>query len=362
VDWRTSPLIASWWGEGHHPLCAVLKLPLLPPAAAFLGITTLRAAAYRRRWLPASRLPVPVVSVGNLTVGGTGKTPMVRWVAQRLVGAGRRTLIFSSGFGARAAGQDLDEEGASLRRAVPGALVLQAAHPRRALAAATSRQGALPDVVVLDDGFQKLGILRDLDIVMLDATRPFGSGLTIPAGPLRERRSALRRASFVVLSRTELVAPEAALALKSRLEAELGGTPVLRQRHEPSALLFSGRPPASLRGTSVFLLSAIAHPRAFEATVRRLGAHVAGHDAFRDHAALPPATVERSLARARGLGAQVVLCSTKDAPKLASFVAPSPPIDALDIEVVFEDDAAPLERRLLGLFERSGHAVTAQRA
>src|SRR5206468_4274817 len=119
-----------------------------------------RRAAYARGWVESVKLPVPTISVGNLTAGGTGKTPMVRWIAQHLVESGRRPLVFSSGFGSRADGSALDEEGAALARVLPGVRVAQDRDPRSALAGVFQSPGA-PGAVVLDDGFQKLCIRRD---------------------------------------------------------------------------------------------------------------------------------------------------------------------------------------------------------
>lgn len=338
-------MIETWWGERTHPFWAVVRIPLVPFSLLVGGAAALRRGAYRRGFLRSTRLPVPAISVGNLTVGGTGKTPMVRWVAERVLAAGRRPLVFSSGFGARADGSTLDEEGASLQRALPGVAIRQGPDPRRALVEACAGQGR-PDAVILDDGFQKLAIRRDLDVVMLDATRPFGTGLAMPAGPLREWRSALRSATVIALSRVDLAGPDRAAGLRARLEASLPGIPVLRQRHEATRLLRSGMPASGLRGLGVHLISAIAHPRAFEATVLGLGARVLGHDAFRDHAPLPASVVERTLARARAEGADLVLGSAKDAPKLDAFTDATPRIDALDIAVRFEDDPAPLVERM----------------
>jgi tetraacyldisaccharide 4'-kinase len=344
-------MIATWWGEGRHPLWVALRLPLIPFSLPYGAAAALRRTAYRRGWLRAITLPVPAISIGNLTVGGTGKTPMVRWVAERILAAGRRPLVFSSGFGARADGSTLDEEGASLKRALPGVPIRQGRDaPRLLLEACSSPER--PDAIVLDDGFQKLAIRRDLDLVMLDATRPFGTGLAVPAGPLREWPAALAAAGVIVLSRVDLAGPDRGLALKRRVEARVPGVPVLRQRHDATRLVRSGAPAADLRGLGVHLISAIAHPRAFEETVRRTGARVLGHDAFMDHAPLPGRVVERALARARDEGADLLLASAKDAPKLEAWRDCSPRVDALDITVVFEDDPAPLVDRLEALLGR----------
>jgi len=344
-------MIATWWGESKHPGWRLVRLPLIPFSVIYGAAAAARRAAHESGWARPLELPVPTISVGNLTVGGTGKTPMVRWLAGHLAATGRRPLVFSSGFGARADASALDEEGASLARALPGVRVLQGRDPDRVLADACRGPDA-PGAIVLDDGFQKLGIRKDLDLVMLDASRPFGSGFTVPAGPLREWAGTLRRAHVIVLSRTELVAPEQIPGIVRRIEARAPGIPILRQRHVATTLVRSGRPASELSGAGVYLISAIAHPQAFEAMARRLGARVLGHDAFKDHAPLPRDLVERTLARARAAGADLVLSSAKDAPKLDAFLAATPPVDALDIAVQFEDDPSALLERLEALFGR----------
>jgi tetraacyldisaccharide 4'-kinase len=362
VDWRTSPLIATWWGERRDPWRGLLRLPLIPPAGLLALAAKVRAAAYARGWRHRLRLPVPTISVGNLTVGGTGKSPTVRWLARRLVARGLRPIVFSSGFGSRSIDGRLDEEGAALLAALPEARILQA-RDRGATLARAFEDGARPaDVVVLDDGFQKLWIERDLDVVMLDATRPFGPGWVVPAGPLRECRSALRRAGVVILSRSDLVQPEALAALRREVAAVAPRAIVCVQRHRAATLLFSGAPASSLVGRRVYLLSAIAHPRAFDATVAACGAVVVGHDAFRDHASLPRRSVMGVVDRARRAGADLVLCTAKDAPKIGRDAALSLPIDALDVDVAFDDGGAALDARLSQLFESTRHAVPTHEA
>ena len=260
-------MIATWWGERSIPAGSLVRLPLIPFSFVFGAAAAARRAAYARGWVRAAELPVPTISVGNLTVGGTGKTPMVRWLAEHLAATGRRPLVFSSGFGARADASALDEEGASLARALPGVRVLQGRDPRSRRWPTRAAEPDAPGAIVLDDGFQKLGIRRDLDLVMLDATRPFGSGFAVPAGPLREWAGALTRAP-----RHRAVAHRARRR-RSRSPGSCAGSrralPASRSSRSVTSATTARSAPAgpraTLRATGVYLISAIAHPQRLRA-------------------------------------------------------------------------------------------------
>jgi tetraacyldisaccharide 4'-kinase len=291
------------------------------------------------------------VSVGNLTVGGAGKTPCVRFLAERLLALGRRPIVLSRGYGAPVPGTGLDEEGASLVAAVPG-LVVDQGRGRREGRGDWSAVSADPSaVLLLDDGFQKLVCARDLDLLLVDATRPFGNRRCLPAGPLREPLTAAARADVVLLTRADQAPASQLSALRREVERLRPGAPILRARHAPARLLRSGLPPETLRGKKVALLSAVAHPAAFAATVRALGAEVAAHLAKRDHAPLGRAALLEATRTAKRVGASLVLCTAKDLPKLPAPEEDdgAPPLDALDVVLEFLDDPAPLFAALRSL-------------
>jgi len=305
------------------------------PAALFGAGARLRGALYERGWFASERVEAPVVSVGNLSVGGTGKTPAVAWVARELIARGRRPGIASRGYRARP-GEESDEA-RSLARELPG--VPHAAHPRRVEAArALLARGC--DVVVLDDGFQHRALARDLDLVLVDASRPWGlpppaEGVPpvcalLPRGLLREPPSALARADALIVTRADQVAPRELEVLRARLVELAPGRPVATAEHRARALrpLAGGeaRPLQDLRGARVELLSGIGNPEGFERSVRALGAEVAAHRRFADHHDY----AEADLA---GLGARVVT-TTKDAVKLVGLSA-ARALDAWVLEVEF---------------------------
>jgi tetraacyldisaccharide 4'-kinase len=292
------------------------------PAAVFGAMAGLRGALYDRGLLPTERIDAPVISVGNLTAGGTGKTPFVALVVRELARRGLRPGIVSRGYGARVAGAS-DEVG-ELARALDG-VPQREDHDR-----ARGARALLPacDAIVLDDGFQHRRLARDLDLVLVDATRPFGLAAhggepvraLLPRGLLREHPSALARAHAVVLTRADQAPPAELAELQDELERWAPGAPFLRAVHRPVRLAGLGglrdAGPESLRGARVWLASGIAHPEAFERSARGLGAEVVGHRRFPDHHAWSAEDAREVAAEAERAGALLVTTG-KDAVKLA---------------------------------------------
>ena len=226
--------------------------------------------------------------MGNLAVGGAGKTPVALAIAERLLEAGRRPAVLSRGYGATrgddrvvadgervlldaAAGGD---EPVLLARRLPGLRVL--CGPDRArLAARAVALGA--DVLLLDDGFQHRRLARDLDVVVVDASNPWGNGHCLPFGPNREPRSALRRAGLVWLTHADRASPDALAALRALALGATGRAPV-ESRHAPrdlaDGLLARSFPLAGLAGRRVGLLTGVARPGSVRRTVESLGATV----------------------------------------------------------------------------------------
>lgn len=295
----------------------------LPPAFApvaralaagyWLGLR-LHAAALSFR--PPRRAPVPVVSVGNVSVGGTGKTPFVRWCVQALASAGLHPAIALRGYRAR---DGLSDEAEEFRAMLPGIPVAVGADRLAALARARSAGKAF-DCAVLDDGFQHRSLARDLDIVLVDATRPAIDGPLLPAGWLREPADALRRADLVVVTRARAVDD----ALAGRIASLSGRPPRAWAAHEWTRIERTGAggrdmPIEALRGTRVVAATALANPAAFVADAEAHGARVVADLRFRDHHAYSAADASRIAATARSKDA-AVLCTGKDWAKLRPLV------------------------------------------
>lgn len=325
------------------------------PAALFSLAARLRGRLYDLRLLPRARTDVPVISVGNLTTGGTGKTPMVVHLCEELLSRGLLPGVLARGYG-RAPGAELNDEGQLLARRLPR--VPQVQDPDRVAGAERLLERGV-DVIVLDDGFQHRRLGRDLDLVLIDATRPFGLpaaegeavAALLPRGLLREPPSALARADALVLTRVDGLGAGELADLEARLLDLAPGKPLLRTRHAPRALrgLDGGgeRPLSSLRGAPVRPLCAIGHPRAFLDTLASLGARLVDPVILPDHHLYTPADLA---GLEHGPGAPLVVTTAKDAVKLAPL-APALPMLVLEIELELLSGAPVLEALLDSLPE-----------
>ncbi|MBK8096636.1 MAG: tetraacyldisaccharide 4'-kinase [Planctomycetes bacterium] len=302
-----------------HPL----RQALWPLGLLYGCVAGFRNWLFDARLKRIERLAAPVVSVGNLTVGGTGKTPTVAWLSALARRHGRRPGVLARGYG-RVPGAELNDEGQMLAQAMPW--LLQQQDPDR-VAAGRRLLAAGADFVILDDGFQHRRLHRDIDLLCLDATAPFGNGQCLPAGDLREWRSGLERASLVLLTRAGHLDGHAIAARIDRIRelAADEALPVFACTHEPVALRGEpgggALPPDALRGQRAVLLSAIARPQSLRATAEELGIEVVQELRFVDHHVYTDADVAAALAAAERASA-VLLTTEKDDVKLARFAIP----------------------------------------
>lgn len=300
----------------------------LPVAPLYRGAVAARHAAYRRGWLRRTRLPVPVISVGNLTFGGTGKTPMVIALVRDLVRLGRQPAVLTRGY--RRLGDDqvvvtgphprqrpseVGDEPLEMARRLPGVPVVVDADRGRGGHEAV-RLGA--DVVVLDDGFQHLRLERDLDVVLIDAGDPWGGGHLPPLGRLREPMAELRRADAVVITKVPPDWRPVVASIEASVERIAPNPQVFVSRLLPSRLR---RPdgewvrPDALRNRRVFVFAGLGRPGGFLDTVRETGAEVVGKRWFEDHHPYSDSDLAEVLAVASDAGA-VPVTTGKDAVKL----------------------------------------------
>jgi tetraacyldisaccharide 4'-kinase len=311
-----------------------------------------RNAAYHAGWLAVDSASVPVVSVGNLTLGGTGKTPLVAWVARQLAAAGVPPAIVSRGYGAKPG--ETSDEAAELAILLPD--VPHVANRSRAAGARTAASlGAR--VIVLDDGFQHRRLARDLDIVAIDATDPFGCDRLFPRGLLREPVAGLARAGGVVLTRADAVDEDRRRQIRATVERACGAPPTAWAEavHRPARLRrFSGPtlPLADLRGQRVFAAAGIGNPAAFRRTLGTLGPSIAGCRWFADHHAYADQDLEEVAAAGRDAGCDLIVTTLKDLVKIRSDELAGLPVVALEIALEMisggDDIGAAIDRAIAG--------------
>ena len=320
-------------------LLFLLRLLLLPfTVLVYLGVSA-RNALYDTGLLSASDVPAPVISVGNLTVGGTGKTPLVIELAARAARAGKQAAIVARDYGAEADEEGRTDEVALMAARCPQALIVAGPSKLRAAREAAER-GA--EVILVDDGLQHRALHRDLEIVLVDARAPFGNGMVLPGGSLREPASGIARADAIVLTHGEELNPPQREAAEATVRAYRRPVAVVWARHEPIGVRrVTGGPledAALLSGRDVHLFCGLASPEGFRHTVSQLGARVTGVTAFGDHHAFTPADLARVRAQAR---ASLLVCTEKDALKVARIPG-NDDVLCLVIDLVLDGQLPPL--------------------
>lgn len=313
--------------------------PLAPASALVGAIASARDLAFRWGLLPSQAAGVPVISVGNCIAGGSGKTPVVAELLDLLLALKRQPAVIARGYGAEADGRN-DEA-----KMLPGPVHC---HPRRVRAAAEAI-AAGADCLIMDDGFQHRALQRHLDLVCIDASRPWGwvdsrRGAYLPWGLMREGPAALRRAQALIASRWD----QASEAQRSHLRNLAHGRqlPLLRCQHRPHRLRpVHATPTAAGAGDQLeqlpqgrwLALSAIAHPQAFHHTLRQAGAQLVEFISFPDHHHFRACDLRAVRQRAAQHKARVI-CTAKDAVKLAALVAELPAMECwcLDIQLHWE--------------------------
>lgn len=293
-----------------------------------------RGSLYQWGFLLSRELEAIVISVGNLTAGGTGKTPMVIWLARWLSQRGVATAILSRGYGPTGPEGAESDETLLFRRHVPKVPHLVGKDRYASGLKAIAEHNA--ECLILDDGFQHLAVARDLDIVLIDALMPWGYGHVLPRGLMREPLRSLRRADVVVLTRCDLSDREALREIQLRIRDVCGYRPIVESAHRPVRfyrhVTEESRPLQWVRGRRVCAFSALGNPDAFSHTLAALGAEVVEHRAFRDHhwySGGDLASVARAAAEA---GVDAVVTTEKDAVKIDEFPGDAPPLYVLAIE------------------------------
>lgn len=295
------------------------------------------AMRYRNRRYARGRariysVPAPVISVGNLTLGGTGKTPLVEWIARYVRQAHIRVAIVSRGYGGEAGGYN--DEALELELALPDVPHVQNADRVAAARVAIEELGM--QAILLDDGFQHRRLARNLDIVLIDATEPFGFGHVFPRGTLREPLSGLARADVVVLSRADMLSSDARADIRRRVARLAPQADWCEVEHRVAAVVNSaGQRVATnvLQGKRAAVFCGIGNPAGFRHTLTTLGCQVVAWREFPDHHNYTRDDVA-SLSQ-WGQQADVLVCTRKDLVKLGVPTLGGIALWAVNIEIAF---------------------------
>jgi tetraacyldisaccharide 4'-kinase len=331
-------------GPGWFALRAGLTAASLPYAAAMRA----RNVAFDSGWKESIDVGVPVISVGNLTAGGTGKTPAVCRLARELRNRSVRVALVSRGY--KAGEQGTNDEALELEERLPDVPHVQA--PNRVAAARIAIDELASQVILLDDAFQHRRIRRDWDIVLIDATNPFGYGALLPAGLLREPLSSLARAQTIILSRSDMIDEAAREAIRRQVERYAPAAEWAEAIHRPAEWRDSeGRvePVEAEALRRVAVVSAIGNPEAFRRTLLGLGLQIAAERIFPDHHRFTREDVAALREWAKTLsngGVDAVVCTGKDLVKLNLPALGPLPLWSLTIDFSFTSNEAAVQRRL----------------
>ncbi|MDU0457465.1 MAG: tetraacyldisaccharide 4'-kinase [Geobacteraceae bacterium] len=354
---------SAYWrnlAEGRRtgPGDRMLILLLAPFSLVYSLVQRIRAGLFKLGILKSNSLPRPVISIGNITVGGTGKTPVTAHIA-RLLQQGYRVAVLSRGYGGSLEGQNVvvsdgatvmlgpsecGDEPYLLATTIPGLMVVIGSD-RHAAGLLAMRQLS-PDVFLLDDGFQHLRLRRDLNILLLDHSRPFGNGWTLPAGLLREPAGAIKRADLIIHTRC----PQVAAA-----HPATAGTPACNARHRIVDLqpLLGGDPlplpcPAPRK---VLAFAGIADPAGFFEELRSLGFELLHTIRFQDHTTYDESELSIIFDSMRQHRAEVAITTEKDGVKLRGLSRDrGGTIMLARLELVI-DDPSPLHECLRNLLQ-----------
>ncbi|MEN8128020.1 MAG: tetraacyldisaccharide 4'-kinase [Planctomycetota bacterium] len=298
-------------GQDHRPWIGVLRV-LLGAVSVIYGLVMRgRNLLFTIGILRSHRAGVPVVSIGNITTGGTGKTPLVIWLCGYLRNKGLHSSILTRGY--KTQPDQITDEPALLARACPDTDVI--VNPNRLAGAQKAISSHQAQALVLDDGFQHRRLKRDLDIVAVDATCPFGYGRVLPAGLLREPKGGLSRADAVIITRFDQADAKQMRQLEQDIQRIVPDIPIAKAAHKHTgAVTFQNEKLdiEELRSKKIFAFCGIGNPNAFFRCLEQCGLSLAGTQIFDDHHAYTRDEMKQILEQARSCGAEVILCTQKD--------------------------------------------------
>lgn len=310
-----------------------------------------RNAVYDLGWKRIKRVAVPVVSLGNLTTGGTGKTPLAAFVARWFRERGARVCFISRGY--RAGADGLNDEARVLQALCPDVPHLQS--PDRVASASMAAEEFGSQLLILDDGFQHRRLARDLDIVLIDASHPWGFDYLLPRGLLREPPAALSRADLVVITRVDQVTREEINMIRTRV-ARINPRCDIVEVEFPATRLIDARgqtqPIETLAGAKVAAFCGIGNPGAFRASLERLGCAVIAFREFPDHHNYTPADRQELDRWSREAPVDAVVCTQKDLVKVGAGQSGDHPLWAVEIGTRVVSGTDVLDARLTEILKK----------
>ena len=331
---------------------------LLPFAFLYWISTTARRGLYRAGLFRQVRLPAKVISVGGITIGGSGKTPAVIHLAEYLQSIGKKTLILTRGYGGETQTAVIVRPGDdTTERNLSDEVILMSEKISVTIGVGADRVAAFGkasdsiefDVVIIDDGFQHLKITRDLDIVVLDATAPFGNGYLLPSGNLRESKASLKRADLTILTR--ISQSENAVRIRQQLTKDFEGKTIVSADYVPDGIqqVHTGEivDSSTLSDRSIFAFSAIANPDSFFSMLETEGLEIVGKKAFRDHHIYTQPDIEELVREARAAECSAFVVTEKDAVKLKALDCGQIPIYAFRIRLQISEGEDSLRNAIV---------------
>lgn len=346
----------------------ILRAAMGAAEPIYASVLRLRNHLFEKGISKSHRLPRPVISIGNITTGGTGKTPVVEFLARHFRDCGRNVCILSRGYKSTGA---LGDEQLMLEQALNTSglkRVRLLANPNRTAAAqAALRDDPAIDLFLLDDGFQHQAVRRDLDIVLINAREPFGYGHVLPRGMLREPLAGLRRADAVIITHADQISPDDLSQIETTLRTHRPGAPIYRCAHVHIGLSSkstsqgapSNLPIDELNRRRFFLFCGIGDPHSLNAQLTPFGANYVGHHFFPDHHRFESSDIDRVQTEAKAAGAEALITTAKDWVKLPLKTRDGAmPIWRLDLAVQFFDEG---QRKLIQQIENVIHCIRDQR-
>ncbi len=338
-------------GKIRGPIAVFLRVFLFLLSLIYGLVVIILVAFYRRKPV---RLGAKVISIGNITLGGTGKTTFVEYLSRLLSSQGKKVAVLSRGYHrntSKQGVQSLGDEPAMLQKKLTGVAVI--VNKNRIKGASKAIKDYAAQILILDDGFQQWRIFKDLEIVTIDAADPFGNRRLLPAGFLREPLSALRRADIFVLTQVNLV--KDTVELRDKLKCLNPQALIIETIHQPDGFTGVSEPDEllsvdGLRGKNVLIFSGIGNPQGFENSIAGLGINIAKSFRFSDHHDYAQADIDGVIQEARRLNLDTIITTHKDAIKISELKIQGAGILALNIKLGITKNEAEFSRRLLKLY------------